>query len=133
MIKAIVLSTLCASLARASTEWPMEWKGQDAQAPAGVSVLRDAGSWVKLWARLGKKAPFLDFQRFVAVAVFIGERPTGGFSIEFLEPIETDAGLAVRYRVNSPTGIATQAFTRPWAVKAYPKPNGEISVEAAAP
>ena len=102
-------------------------------AEAGTDIVRDAKGWKKLWRRLGKAAPTLDFKLFVAVAVFPGERPTGGFTVEFPEPEKKGDDLIVRHRIKAPTGFSTQAFTQPWAVRAFARPKGKVIVEAAAP
>ena len=141
----IIALTLCAAPARATASKPkaaksavkpaeklMEWKGQGGGPTVpGAETALDAKAWDGLWRRLGQDAPALDFKRFAAVAVFAGEKPTGGFTVEFLEPVKKGDDLLVRYRLLEPTGMATQAFTQPWAVRAYPRPKGKILFEAA--
>ena len=134
MIKWIVVMAMCAAPSRASTETPMEWKGQyGGPAEAGSEIVRDVKSWKSLWRLLGKNAPPLDLKKFIAVAVFPGERPTGGFTVEFAEPEMKGKDLVVRHRIKAPGGFATQAFTQPWAVRAFPRPKGKAVVEASSP
>lgn len=120
--------------AKAATEAPapakketpkMEWKGQYGGAPeAGHRLITDKKGWDALWRVLGKEAPALDLKAYNAVAVFIGEKPTGGWTATFDEPREKDGDVLVAYRVHAPKGFTTQAFSQPYLVKAFPKPKG---------
>ncbi len=114
------------------TEKPMEWKGQyGGPIDAGTEVAADASAWSRLWMRLGQDAPALDFKKYFAVAVFAGERPTGGFTVEFLEPEPKGMDLIVRYRIKPPSGFSTQAIAQPWKVRAVPRVKGKVFLEAA--
>jgi len=114
------------------SEKPMEWKGQyGGPLEAGAEVAADAGAWTRLWLRLGQDAPPLDFKKYFAVAVFAGERPTGGFTVEFLDPVSKGADVVVRYRIKEPTGFTTQALAQPWKVRAFERVKGKVFVEAA--
>lgn len=111
-----------------------EWKGQmGGGAAPGHKVVTDAAEWKALWAELGKDAPDLDFDAYSAVAVILGEKPTGGYTAVFDKPVEDDGNLIVRYRLPKPTGFTTQAFAYPWKVIAVPKPKGRVIVEYEAP
>jgi hypothetical protein len=111
-----------------------EWKGQhDGPAEPGSLVCADRGAWERAWKRVGKDAPPLDFDKFVGVMVFVGEKPTGGWSPVFEEPAARGDDLVVRYRVPKPGGFTTQAFTQPWKAQAFPRPRGRVIVEEAAP
>jgi hypothetical protein len=121
---------------QASTEkTPMtiqEWKGQhDGPAEPGGLVCADRGAWERAWKQVGKDAPALDFARFVGVMVFVGEKPTGGWSPVFEEPVAKGDDLVVRYKVPKPGGFTTQAFTQPWKARAVPRPKGRVILEAA--
>lgn len=113
----------------------MEWKGQYGGAPeTGHRLITDQKGWDALWRVLGKEAPALDLKAYNVVAVFIGEKPTGGWTATFEEPREKDGDTLVVYRVNAPKGFVTQAFTQPYAVKAFPKPkSGKMLVMEAKP
>lgn len=113
-------------------EKPMEWKGQyGGPIDAGTSVAADAGAWTRLWLQLGQDAPELDFKKYFAVAVFAGERPTGGWTVEFLDPVPKGMDVVVRYRIKAPTGFSTQALSQPWKVRAFERVKGKVFVEAA--
>jgi hypothetical protein len=107
-----------------------EWKGQmGGPAVRGHQIVYDEPSWKGAWRELGKDAPPLDFAKFAAVVVYVGERPTGGFTAVFEEPQPQGDDLLVRYRIPKPTGFTTQAFTQPWKVRAVPRPKGRVIVE----
>lgn len=106
---------------------PMEWRGQSGgPREPGHRVIADKRGWEALWrGALGRDAPPLDFKTHAAVAVFAGERPTGGWSIVFEEkPRGKD--LLVLYTIRRPKGFTTQAFTAPWTVRAVKRPKGKV-------
>ena len=114
------------------TEPLQEWRGQyGGLTDAGAQVVKNATRWSHLWRSLGKTEPSLDFTTHFAVVAFAGEHPTGGFTIEFLEPVKQGEDLLIRWRVQPPPKDAyvTQAFAQPWKVKAFPLPKGKIKVE----
>jgi len=130
----VAAALLFAGPAHAKKEKPMEWKGQyGGPIDPGTLVAADEGAWARLWLSLGQDAPPLDFKKFFAVAVFAGERPTGGFTVEFLEPAPKGPDVTVRYRVLPPSGFATQAIAQPWKVRAFPRVKGQVFVEEAPP
>ena len=134
MIKLALATLLLAATAHASkkAEKPMEWKGQyGGPIDAGTEVAADAAAWTRLWLMVGQDAPVLDFNKYFAVAVFAGERPTGGYTVEFLDPVPKGADLTVRYRIKPPSDFATQAIAQPWKVRAFARVRGKVFVVAA--
>ena len=109
-----------------------EWSGgQCGMAGPGARVVEDAAAWEALWKEaFSAPAPKVDFAANVAVAVFVGVKPTGGWAPEFL-PAETRGCLVVPYRVKgpSPGGFVIEAFTQPYAIKLYPRPKCAVKAE----
>jgi len=132
MIKlALVLALLPFAAQAAKKDKPMEWKGQNGgTVDAEERVIVDANGWTRLWLMIGQDAPPLDFVKYYAVAVFAGERPTGGYVVDFQEPVAKGKDTVVRYTVKTPTGFTTQALTQPWKVRAFPRVKGKVSIEA---
>ena len=130
MTKWILAAMLIAGTVNAKkAEKPMEWKGQHGgPIDPGTEVATDAGGWTRLWLQLGQDAPELDFKKYFAVAVFAGERPTGGYTVEFLDPVPKGMDVTVRYRINDPTGFSTQAIAQPWKVRAFERVKGKVFV-----
>ena len=86
-------------LARTETEWRALWK---AHYPGGTN------------------APSVDWSREMVAAVFLGERPTGGYRIAVREAREVAGKLRVTVveRKPPPDAMVTQAFTTPFQVVA---------------
>lgn len=65
----------------------------------------------------------IDFSREMAVAVFSGTKPTGGYSVEITKVIETDDEVKVSAVETSPGSgcIVTQALTSPYSIVKIPK------------
>lgn len=109
----------------------MEWNGPfSSVAQPRTEVVTDEKSWERLWKELGApEAPVADLQVHYAVAVFLGERNTGGYGVRLLDPIVREGKTVVRYRENKPRGIVIQAITYPYAVRLYPKTGMAVVVE----
>lgn len=67
-------------------------------------------------------APSLDFTRESAIAVFLGERPTGGYSIHVDAVTRRGDELLVEVVLQAPGPecITTQAFTQPYEMVSIP-------------
>jgi hypothetical protein len=108
-----------------------EWKGaHGGPTEPGTAVATDAASWNALWRRMGQAPPELDLAKAVAVAVYLGRRPTGGWRAS-IEGSTRGDDLVVRCRAVKPGGFVAQVLTEPWAVRAFPRPKGRVIVEAA--
>jgi len=91
---------------------------------AAQIVIRNRGEWASLWQRHSSldanppAAPAIDFGKELIAAVFLGQKPTGGFAVEIVSVERNDGELTVSFReTNPPTGaIATQAFTQPFHI-----------------
>lgn len=104
----------------------MEWKGAFCkQAEPAVIVAKTPRDWAKIWDKVGKPAPAADFKTQVGVAVFAGQRPTGGYSISWQQE-----GSMIRYKIIKPKGMAMQVITQPYAVKLFTASGGPVKVEA---
>jgi hypothetical protein len=110
-----------------------EWKGQFSGAlQSAQRVIESAAQWQALWSEIGQAAPAApDFKSSFAVAVFLGQRSTGGYSVEWLEPDSGGAATVVRYKESKPQGITMQVLTQPYSVKVFPRGRSQIRVEAA--
>jgi hypothetical protein len=81
--------------------------------------------WAKLWAQhAGERTrPSVDFTREVVAAVFLGTRPTAGFSIEIVRVRQEPLALVVEYRETrpAPDSVAAQVLTSPYHIVAVPR------------
>jgi hypothetical protein len=95
------------------------WAGfQGGGASPATRVLRTIDEWTAFWRQVETPAPqALDPAKEMAVVVSMGEKRTGGYSVE-IASVETSGGnLVVTYRESSPDPamMVTQALTYPWA------------------
>lgn len=111
----------------------MEWTEQFSNVEqADARVCRTPEEWKSLWKRIGApEAPAADMNAYFAVAVFLGQRNTGGHSVRLLDPEVKNDKQIIRWEERKPTGIVFQAITYPYAVRLYPKTTLPIVVEAA--
>jgi hypothetical protein len=96
-----------------------------------VEIAIDPATYQNLWATYvgSGNPPPVDFASESAVFLALGVRPTGGYSIEPREA-RLDGGIArvtAPVNVPEPGGIATQAFTAPYAVVAVSAPGVEAA------
>ncbi|WP_257310477.1 protease complex subunit PrcB family protein [Geothrix fuzhouensis] len=113
-----------------------EWRGRyHGDSETSAEVVTNTAQWNRLWRRLDQSAPPLDFTRCCAVVAFAGRRPTGGFTLEFLNAVPQGDDLLVRWRVRppAPDAFVTQAFAQPWKVKVLMRPKGTVKVVRAEP
>ena len=115
-----------------ATETPNEWRGAFcAESRPSTRVITTLQEWEKLW-RLGMNhtPPDIDFTKHFAVAVFLGSQPTGGYSVDFLEPLADARDVLIRYTVLAPSSksFVIQAFTQPYAIKLFNKTERKISL-----
>jgi PrcB C-terminal len=71
----------------------------------------------------------------MVVALFMGERPTGGFAIEVTRIERTDSGLSVHYRTTrpDPAAMQPQALTQPFHLIALPRSDDPVTFVAESP
>jgi hypothetical protein len=87
------------------------------------TVVRNQAEWDSLWKKHSVETnpqppPFVDFKRQIVVAVFLGEKPTGGYDVEIIRAEQSDGALVLHYREKSPLpgSIAIQALTQPFHI-----------------
>jgi hypothetical protein len=121
MIALLLAVVLQASLPMRSIEKGVTSNMDDAR----QATARSADEWAKLWnLHAGERTrPNVDFSRDVVVAVFMGTRPTAGFSIEIVGVREDGPALVVSYKETrpAPDSVAAQVLTSPFHIVAVPK------------
>jgi len=110
-----------------------QWQGQFSSALQGsYLVIQSEPEWRAAWALIGQSAPPApDFQSRFAVAVFLGQRNTGGYGIRWLEPDSSGPATVVRYKVITPRGITMEVLTQPYAIKVFARGKVDIRLEVA--
>jgi hypothetical protein len=104
-------------------------------ANSGVSDARavavaSRADWDALWkSHAGlQTAPPVNFSQELVAAVFLGTRPTGGFSVEILRARREGAALVIEYaeRVPAASDLVTQVLTSPFHIVKLPRFDGPI-------
>ena len=100
-------------------------RGTDSQVtePREV-VVRSADEWGALWSTHGSdRAPTVDFSRFMVVGVFLGTRPTSGYTVEIVRVNSQQGVNTVEYREGRPAADAfnLQVLTAPFHLVRIPR------------
>jgi hypothetical protein len=106
----------------------MEWQGTFCHQKEPLrKIITKAGEWEDLWKRIfpGKTVPEINFSKFFVACVFMGERRTGGYYIEFDRLYMRNNKVIITFREHSPSpqDLVIQALTQPYYLKAYEKKN----------
>jgi hypothetical protein len=117
-----------AATLQAATTVPMRNidKGEMSNVDDGRQVsARSVDEWSKLWAlHAGERTrPSVDFAKEVVAAVFLGTRPTAGFSVEIVRVRQEGVALVVEYKETRPApgSVAAQVLTSPFHIVAVPR------------
>ncbi len=95
-----------------------DWAGELSAAALDLHlVARDQRSWGILWQLVGRSPPGTLPADTMAVAVFLGTRPTGGFQVMIDAVEEGGDAVTVEFTETMPDGLATQIITAPYAVR----------------
>jgi hypothetical protein len=105
-----------------------QWKGAySAQNAPKQEVARDVESWQSVWKVMqGKSVPLpelpeVDFQKHMVIGVFMGSRPTGGYSVQICRIVKNDKMIvSVRETAPDPGDPVTMALTAPYHVVVVP-------------
>jgi hypothetical protein len=88
-------------------------------------LVRTDAEWTQLYRQhnFDKPAPKIDFSKEMIVAVFMGSRPTAGFSTAIVSATAANGALNVRYSESRPPagGVTAQVLTFPYHIAAIPK------------
>lgn len=88
-------------------------------AVASVITATDAAGWSALWEQVGHTPPVGGLPSGkMAVAVTIGRKSTGGYSVSVHDTQEFPDHISIRYQVHSPsiTAMVSQVITTPYIV-----------------
>jgi hypothetical protein len=99
------------------------------------AVVRTPGEWATLWRQHAGEsaAPKVDLGTRTIVAVFLGSRPSAGFTADIIGTREAAGVLTVQWRERRPGrgDITAQVLTSPMVIASIPKFAGEIRFEKA--
>src|SRR5256885_9564178 len=90
------------------------------------AVVRTEAEWTALWKLHApeRPAPAVDFTNNLVAGVFLGTRPTAGFSVEIVGARDEGGTLVVRYVETRPgrDAITAQVLTAPFDIVVLPAP-----------
>lgn len=100
-------------------------------------VITNDSRWQQFWRshksnmRPTPDAPDVDFRNEMVVAVFLGERSTGGYGIRVTKIERIGGATYVHYTTSSPQssgggGFTTQAFSQPYHLVKVPRYSGPV-------
>jgi PrcB C-terminal len=105
---------------------------------ASKMAIDNSERWIDLWQQHTYNTeppppvPQVDFTRYRVVAVFAGEKPTGGHSVEILSAetsgSQTQEQLAITVQDRQPSAgdFVTEALTYPYHMIKIPKIDGKV-------
>jgi hypothetical protein len=100
-------------------------------------VVRTPAEWATLWKQHGgeRSAPAVDLTRSIVVGVFLGTRPTAGYSVEITRIGKRDADLIVMYRERrpEPSDMLAQVLTAPFHIVRTASHTGPVKFQRDAP
>jgi hypothetical protein len=100
---------------------------------ARQAVARTAAEWSALWQQHSpdRPRPTVDFASDMIVGVFLGSRPSAGFTIAIVSARDEHGTVVVRYRETSPPpgAIAAQVITSAYCIAALARRDGEVRFE----
>lgn len=107
-------------------------RGQNSQVESPrQATVRMPAEWATLWRAHApnRPAPDIDFSTTMVAAVFLGSRPTGGFSVEIVRTRVDGQSLVVEYveKRPAPDAITAQVLSSPYHIVAVPAHSGTVS------
>lgn len=118
-------------------ESPAQWKSLFGGIfEGGQFVIRDPQSWKNLWARISNDdPPMINFKKKMVVAVFLGQKSTGGYSVEIQgltkQEKKKNSRILVKVKAGTPPAQAMviQALTSPFHMKVVDRSDGPVDFE----
>jgi len=103
---------------------------------AKQAAVKTTEAWKQLWQQHSpdRPLPAVDFTKEMVVGVFMGSRPSAGYTLEIVSAIEASGTLVVRYSEASPSRgtMTAQVITSPYHLVAVPFFPGDVKFEKVA-
>jgi hypothetical protein len=123
----LFVAVLVGTMTQASGSGPrtVEKGDQSSVEDAKQVLVRTDAEWSQLYRQhnFDKPAPKIDFSKEMIVAVFMGSRPTAGFSTAVVSALSANGALLIRYTESRPPAgaVTAQVLTFPYHIAAIPK------------
>jgi hypothetical protein len=130
-----IAALACAICFAAASAEPVAFKAlergdQSSIESAREVVVRTAAEWKGFWKQHspGQPPPAVDFAKSMVVGVFLGSRPTGGYTVEITKIEREGDDLIVTYREQRPgkADIVTQVITMPYQLVTTTRVGGSV-------
>ncbi len=97
-------------------------------------VIKDEATFSEIFKLIGKgrlpelELPTIDFKKETVIALFLGEKASGGYSITVEQIVAINDKVNVAYKVASPKpgDMVTTVMTQPYCIIKMPKTSKEI-------
>lgn len=99
-------------------------------------VVRTEADWQAFWkTHSSEPAPKVDFGKSIVVGVFLGTRPTAGYTVAITAVRRTADGAVVEYTEGKPTTsrMSAQVLTSPFILIAIPRDVQKIEFTSKTP
>lgn len=120
-----MLGTIVAVLLQAAVAFTTVARGTDSQiTETREAIVRSTDEWRALWsAHSSGRTPSVDFSRAMVVGVFLGTRPTSGYTVEIVRVRRQGSVTTVEYREQrpGPDGFNLQVLTVPFHLITIPR------------
>ena len=129
-MNAILLTIVLAAMQPSDVEIIVRDNNSNVEEPRNAVAWKSA-EWAGLWrahAGMLKPAPEVDFTKRTVVAVFLGSRPTAGYSVEIVGTKQEGRTLIVEWREVRPKErmLLAQVLTSPAIIVSIPKVDGDV-------
>jgi len=133
LFSGISLCAVAAMAAGASFSTIEKGSASGITTPTTLAV-KSQEDWHRVWARHAwvrtptPGPPQIDFSKEMVIAVFAGERTTGGFTVEITAIEDSPGAVRVTYRETGPPAdsFLTQTITQPYHLVTTPRVEGLI-------
>ncbi len=127
----MILIALAAGLLQSGMPMHIVDKGaQSGIHSARQAVARTDADWTQLWQdhAAGRPKPAVNFSKEMVVGVFLGSRPTAGFSVQITRVSVDHGTLVVEYHETRPRpdAITAQVLTSPFDLVTVPQFTGDV-------
>lgn len=111
-------------------EPPLNYAGDEGRRRPETLVVKTKKDWDALWRETGgHDMPFVDFERYMGLVVFAGEKPAGT-KVEFVSAKAEGGRLSALWRARPPRQ-AQAGTTRPFAAVLVPRTAAAVSFREA--
>lgn len=111
----------------AATQSVTAWSGMFCELKIATAYLiLNQGDWEKTWLKVQNSTPpQIDFEKNSIAAVFLGQRPTAGYSVKIKEIKEKPKEVHIIFGEKKPAKdrMVAQVLTQPYLIKIVPKLN----------